>query len=91
MRLALGAERGEVLRMVLRQGLALIAAGVGFGLAAAFGVSRVLSSLLFGVTASDAATYVTIPVLLVLAGLAASCAPALRATRVDPIEALRAE
>ncbi len=90
-RLALGARRGEVLRMVLWQGFALIAAGVGFGLAAAFGVSRVLSSLLFGVTASDAATYVTIPVLLVLAGLAASCAPALRATRVDPIEALRAE
>jgi putative ABC transport system permease protein len=90
-RMALGASPAEVLRSVLGQGIALGAAGVGIGMLAALGVTRVLSKLLFGVTPTDPATFVLVAVVLLGIAAAASCIPALKAMRVDPIEALREE
>ena len=90
-RMALGASAASVLRMVVRQGLMLCAVGVGLGLALAFAGTRVLASLLYGVSATDLATFVAVPLLVAAAALLASWLPARRATRVDPITALRAE
>lgn len=90
-RMAIGAQRSDVLRMVLRQGLKLALLGVGIGLAAALALTRLLSSLLFSVSASDPLTYAAVAGLLVLVALVACCFPALRAMRVDPIIALRYE
>jgi predicted permease len=88
-RLALGAQRGDILRLVIGQGFVLIGAGIGVGLAAAFALSRVLASLLFGISSTDAITFVGVPSLLAIMALVASYLPARRATRIDPIQALR--
>jgi putative ABC transport system permease protein len=90
-RLALGVQPGQLKRMFVRDGLTLAGVGTAIGLAAATGLTRVMSSLLFGISALDPVTYVAVPVVLVLATLAASYLPARRAAAVDPVEALRAE
>ena len=89
-RMALGAQRGEVTRMFVRYGLGLAGIGIAFGLAAALTLTRLMGSLLFEVSPIDPFTYVAVSLLLVGATLA-SYAPALRATRVEPSNALRAE
>jgi predicted permease len=90
-RVALGARAEEVRRMFVRQGVALAAVGIVIGLTAAFGVMRLLSSLLFGISALDPLTYAQVAVALLAATALASYVPAARATRIDPAIALRAE
>jgi predicted permease len=90
-RMALGAERTTILSMIVGQGMTLTGIGVVAGLAGAFALTRFMASLLFGVSASDAATLSSVAVLLGVVALAASYIPAQRATRVDPIVALRDE
>jgi len=90
-RIALGARRGSILGMVVGQGMRLAGFGIAAGLLGAAAISRVLSTLLFGVTATDLATYSAVAVFLAVVAFAASSVPALRATRVDPLVALRDE
>ena len=90
-RLALGAQPANLLAMVMREGLRLAAIGVALGLAAALVMTRFLEALLFGVHARDAATFVGVPVVLAVAAMLGCLVPALRAMRVDPVVALRAE
>ena len=90
-RMALGAARRDVLGMVLGEALRLALAGVAGGLVASFALTRVLSSLLYGVSASDPLTFAATGALLVLVALGASWLPAYRATRIDPLVALRYE
>jgi predicted permease len=90
-RMALGAGRGDVLRMVMGKSLRLIACGVVVGLIAALAVSRVLSSLLFGVGSHDPVTYVVVALVLIVVALLATLIPARSASRVDPIVALRCD
>ncbi|PYP83639.1 MAG: hypothetical protein DMF61_22480 [Blastocatellia bacterium AA13] len=90
-RMALGAVRGDVLRLVVGQGMRLTALGIVIGLAAAYGVTRFMSSLLFGVGAGDPVTFLAIAALLGVVALAASYVPGRRATKVDPMIALRYE
>jgi putative ABC transport system permease protein len=90
-RMAFGAERSDILRLVVGRGMLLIMIGVGLGLAGALGLTRVLASLLYGVAATDPVTYVGISGLLVAIALLACLVPAQRATRVDPMNSLRAE
>ena len=90
-RMALGAQRRQVLALVLRRGLALTLAGLILGAAAAAGAARVLESLLFGVTPVDGTTYASVLLLFFLVALLAAYVPARRATRVDPLVALSAE
>jgi ABC-type antimicrobial peptide transport system permease subunit len=90
-RIALGARSSEVRRMFLRQGLAMTAIGIAVGLAGAFALSRWMSSLLFGVSPKDPVTYAAVSLVLIIAAALACYLPACRATRVDPMESLRAE
>jgi putative ABC transport system permease protein len=90
-RLALGAQRGDILRLVVGQGLKFVALGLAFGLAGAWAATRVLRSILYGVSATDPLTFAGLALLLLLVALAACWLPARRATKVDPLIALRAE
>jgi putative ABC transport system permease protein len=88
-RVALGASRQSVLGLVMRQGVTITLIGVSIGLAGAFGLTRVIATQLFGVKATDPATFGLVTVVLVAVAVAATLVPALRATRVDPLTALR--
>jgi putative ABC transport system permease protein len=90
-RLAVGAQRADILKLVIRQGLRLVAVGLLLGLTASFILTRLMKSLLFGVTANDPSSFVMIAVLFLAVALLACWIPARRATKVDPLVALRSE
>jgi putative ABC transport system permease protein len=90
-RMALGAQPLDILRMILQQGMGLVFIGVAIGLAGAWAVTRVMSSLLFEVSTSDPLTFFSVALLLTVVALLASFLPAYRATKVDPVIALRYE
>ncbi|MGH9839280.1 MAG: ABC transporter permease [Blastocatellia bacterium] len=90
-RMALGAQPRDVLRLVIRQGMALTLLGIALGLLASFGLARLLQSMLFGVSAADPLTFAVITILLAFAALSACWIPAWRATKVDPMITLRCD
>ena len=90
-RIALGASREQILKIMIRQGVMAAVIGVGIGLVGGLLLSRLMSSVLYGVRANDWATYAVVSMLLLLIALTASYIPARRATQIDPIIALRNE
>jgi putative ABC transport system permease protein len=90
-RMALGAARQAVLGMVMRQGLLLVGVGVGIGVLGALGLTRLITSQLFGVRPTDPTTFIFVALTLTGVAALATLVPALRATRVDPVVALREE
>ena len=90
-RMALGAQPNEVVRLLMREGLMMIAGGGVVGLVLAFAATRVLRSLLSGVTASDPSAFIVAPILLLVVGVSAALLPALRSARTDPVRVLRAD
>ena len=90
-RMALGARAGNVLSLILKNGLTLVLTGIVIGIAAALALTRFLTTLLFGVTPTDSVTFVVVSAVFFVIAMIASLIPALRATRVDPLEALRYE
>jgi ABC-type antimicrobial peptide transport system permease subunit len=89
--MALGAQRSDVVRLFIKQGMALVLFGVGLGLLGAFALTRVMTSLLFGVSANDPLTFAGVALLLSVIALLACYLPARRAARIDPLVALRHE
>jgi ABC-type antimicrobial peptide transport system permease subunit len=90
-RMALGARRGDVLRIVLKQSLSLTLPGLLLGLAGAWAATRILTTLLFGITPTDLPTFLGVTLFLLIVAVAASLVPAIRASSVDPLAATRAE
>ncbi len=90
-RMAVGARPADILRIVLRQSLVLVAIGIAIGLLASFGLTRLLQGLLFGIAPTDSLTFAVVVGILLLSALAACLLPARRAANVDPVVALRME
>jgi predicted permease len=90
-RVALGAQRADVFKLVISQGMILVGIGVALGLGASFALSKLIATLLFGVTPTNALTFISVPVILIVVAMLACYLPARRATKVDPLVALRYE
>src|SRR5262249_10936171 len=88
-RMALGAAQGDVISLVIREGITLAGAGVAIGIAGALAVTRLMGTLLYGVSAHDAPTFAAVSIGVVLVAVAACYLPARRASRVEPLTALR--
>jgi ABC-type antimicrobial peptide transport system permease subunit len=91
LRMVLGAQRGDVLRMIVLRGLTLALVGVGLGVAASVMLTRLISGMLFEVGSTDPVTFAATAALLLLVSVAASSAPAFRASRLDPMKTLRVQ